>query len=107
MMRNRWQDKDDVIITLLQKTGPAGNMHSVFDFTAEGGTDPEGTPLRFAWRTSDGQTATEPKAQFRFAKPGRYDVFLTVTDGTDLQMQFVADGHGAGPISAVQIVKTE
>lgn len=47
---------------------------------ASASTDLDGRVVTFAWDFGDGQTAEGPVAQHVFAKPGRFDVTLTLTD---------------------------
>ena len=47
-------------------------------------SDKEGIIKTYAWTTSDGQTASTPKASFTFTTVGTYDITLTVTDEKDL-----------------------
>lgn len=43
-------------------------------------SDPEGEPLKFMWRFSDGKRFETPSVRRRFSKYGRYSVRLTVSD---------------------------
>ena len=47
-------------------------------------SDKEGIIKTYAWTTSDGQTASTPKAAFTFTTVGTYNITLTVTDEKDL-----------------------
>ncbi len=49
-------------------------------FDAGHAANPDSLPLTYAWDFKDGSTAAGQKTEHIFAKPGRYDVTLTVTD---------------------------
>ena len=48
--------------------------------SARGSIDPEGEPLRFSWRFSDGKLLRGPSITRQFRRSGRYTVTLTVSD---------------------------
>lgn len=48
-------------------------------FAGSAPNEPGGTPLTFAWRFSDGATATGQRVHHAFARAGRADAALTVT----------------------------
>lgn len=47
---------------------------------ASASSDSDGAITDYAWRTSDGQTASGPQSSLRFTSAGSYTVTLTVTD---------------------------
>ena len=47
---------------------------------ARGSVDPEGEPLRFTWKFSDGKVLRGPSITRQFRRPGKYTVTLTVRD---------------------------
>ncbi len=59
-------------------TGLAGDPVA-FDGTQS--SDPEGQSLRFAWNLGDGAVAVGPSPSHTYARGGRYDIELLVTDG--------------------------
>ncbi|NTW22950.1 PKD domain-containing protein [Candidatus Falkowbacteria bacterium] len=50
-------------------------------FDSSDTTDPEDDKLYFWWEFGDGASSTEPSPMHSFAKPGRFKVELSVTDG--------------------------
>jgi large repetitive protein len=52
-------------------------------FDANRSTDPDGDRLTFTWDFGDGTTAESPRAQHAYRRNGNYQVYLTVSDGTD------------------------
>ena len=51
-------------------------------FSSEGSYDPEGTPLTYLWKFSDGTTSTQANPVKIFNNKGTYTADLTVSDGT-------------------------
>ena len=68
--------------------GPlAGPVPLEVTFDGSASSDPEGTPLSYAWDfDGDGTVdSTEPEATHTYTDPGDYNVALTVTDADGLQ----------------------
>jgi YVTN family beta-propeller protein len=59
--------------------------------------DPDGAPAAFAWSFGDGNSAVlgAPGGSHAFARPGRYQVTLTVTDNEGCSNAFVITGQTA------------
>ena len=83
--------------TVNQGTACCTSSVPVFTFIPTQGTPPltviadgresydrEGIIKTYAWTTSDGQTASTPRAAFTFTKVGNYNITLTVTNEKDL-----------------------
>jgi PKD repeat protein len=59
----------------------AGSLITVFEFNAEGSSDPNGQDhLSYAWKLSDGTNATGKKLNHKFKEIGSHNIELTVTD---------------------------
>jgi YVTN family beta-propeller protein len=77
-------------------------------FDAAGSTDPDGSVAGFAWGFGDGATAAVPAPQVShaFARPGLYDVTLTVTDNEGCSAAYVFTGQTAYCNGSPVAVKT-
>lgn len=66
-------------------------------FDAAGSTDPDGSVAGFAWGFGEGATAAVPTPQVShvFARPGLYDVTLTLTDNEGCSTAYVFTGETA------------
>ena len=66
---------------------------------------PEGTPLSFAWRSSDGATGSGKSFSHRFARAGRYTVSVTVTGaaGCTASASKSVSAHGVDVISKLTL----
>jgi PKD repeat protein len=53
-------------------------------FSAQGSSDPQGLPLRFAWSFGDGAGADGGEAVHAYADPGAYTVLLEARNGADV-----------------------
>jgi len=54
-------------------------------FDASGSTDPEGRPLRrYLWNFGDGSFSEQVQGEHAYARPGVYNIILTVTDDGEL-----------------------
>jgi YVTN family beta-propeller protein len=64
---------------------------------ASGSSDPDGTIAGYAWNFGDGHSASDGGARpaHAYAKPGRYQVTLTVTDQEGCSTAFVFTGQTA------------
>ncbi|MBC8877319.1 MAG: PKD domain-containing protein [Planctomycetes bacterium] len=74
-----------------------GSMTAKFD--ASRSSDPDGSPLRYAWHFGDGKTAAGETASHAYAKEGEYAVELSVTDDkgvTHLTEHRITVGRSAG-----------
>ncbi|MEA3165483.1 MAG: hypothetical protein QOJ26_340 [Thermoplasmata archaeon] len=60
-------------------TASASNLAAAFDASAS--SDPDGTPLSYAWTFGDGATASGRTASRTYVAAGTYTVKLTVSDG--------------------------
>jgi YVTN family beta-propeller protein len=74
-------------------------------------TDPDGTVAGYAWQFGDGATATAPSptAAHTYAKPGKYNAVLTVTDNEGCSVQMIFTGqtascHGSPAAAQTQTV---
>ena len=56
---------------------------SLVSFDGTGSTDPDDSVAQYDWDFGDGSTGTGPTPQHVFARPGAYDVRLTVTDASE------------------------
>ncbi len=56
-------------------------------FDARASRDPDGDPIEFSWRFSDGTRASGPLVSKTFARRGRYRVTLTVVDKRGMRTQ--------------------
>ncbi len=62
--------------------GPyAGKTGQSITFDASASTDPNNSPLSYAWNFGDGATGSGVKAMHTYANAGTYTVTLTLTDG--------------------------
>lgn len=66
-------------------------------FDAAGSRDPDGTVASYAWAFGDGAAATVPTAQVvhTFARPGVYNVTVTLTDNEGCSTAYVFTGQTA------------
>lgn len=62
-----------------QVTGPSP---LTVNFSSQGSSDPEGTPLIYNWNFGDGSTSNEANPTKTFNNEGQYAVSLSVSDGT-------------------------
>lgn len=59
-----------------------GGAHDAVLFDGSGSTDADNQALKYIWNFGDGTTADGAKVSHYFAKPGKYNVRLTVKDTT-------------------------
>ena len=65
--------------------GPyTGNEGATVTFNGTGSTDPQGSPLTYAWTFGDGATGTGPTPAHVYADNGSFTVTLIVTDALGL-----------------------
>jgi len=65
--------------------------NEVVTFDASASRDPDGGTLSYDWSFGDGTFASGIRVQKRYARPGTYDVRLTVSDGSGLPANSVND----------------
>jgi PKD repeat protein len=53
-------------------------------FDASGSSDPDGQISRYLWNFGDGSSSALPQEQHAYARPGVYNVILTVTDNGEM-----------------------
>lgn len=53
-------------------------------FDAAGSSDPDGQITRYLWNFGDGSSAAQPQEQHIYARPGIYNIILTVTDNGEM-----------------------
>ncbi len=53
------------------------------NFSSNGSSDPEGTPLTYSWDFGDGTNSTSPNPNKTYNNNGQYTVRLTVSDGVN------------------------
>nr|WP_052479143.1 ThuA domain-containing protein [Kibdelosporangium sp. MJ126-NF4]CEL22517.1 Cytochrome c551/c552 [Kibdelosporangium sp. MJ126-NF4]CTQ89373.1 Cytochrome c551/c552 [Kibdelosporangium sp. MJ126-NF4] len=63
-------------------TPSSGGVPLTVKFSSAGSSDPEGTPIRYAWTFGDGTTSTEANPTHTFTTRGAFNVHLEVTDAT-------------------------
>ncbi|MDQ0792419.1 PQQ-dependent sugar dehydrogenase [Streptomyces sp. B1I3] len=60
----------------------SGKAPLAVQFSSAGSYDPDGDPLRYAWKFGDGTTSTAADPSHTYTANGRYTADLTLSDGT-------------------------
>jgi PKD repeat protein len=73
------------------REGFVGGAHDHLNFDASASNDPDGQLLSYLWEFEDGGHQLGETVTHRFAKPGTYNVRLTVDDGSGLSCGRASD----------------
>lgn len=71
-------------VAVIAATPQSGDLPLAVEFSGEESRDPDGGALTFHWDFRDGSTSSESNPLHVYAKDGRFDATLTVTDESGL-----------------------
>ena len=80
-----------------------GAVGTPISFNGSGSSDPQGSPLTYAWSFGDGGTATGVSPTHTYSGPGSFPVTLTVTNSSGISAAANTTARIAYPSPAVKI----
>ena len=99
MVGNRKPAIDILINDTLVKNAISLELNTTYTFNASGTIDLDGDSLTYSWDFGDGNVSTGPVVTHVYDEEGRYQLWLTVDDGSDearyhIVVKIENQGHG-------------